>query len=126
MSKKYNTTTWKHLRTSKLSTNSICECCNKLFATEVHHFIPFLKGRDDVEQSCLFEDYRNLVSLCHECHMNVHKLMRCDSEILDYMIHDVDELDECHVIFLRNNNYIDVLDKVLKGTYEYKNTKLFN
>lgn len=53
---------WRRLRTAQLRNNPQCAKCGGL-ATEVHHIIPH---RGDMN---LFLDQNNLVSLCHDCHL---------------------------------------------------------
>lgn len=74
----YNSTAWVKLRKHKISTNPLCEFCEKrgrvVLATEVDHIIPI---KIDMDKS-LDED--NLQSLCHRCHMI--KTKRVDERLL--------------------------------------------
>lgn len=73
----YNDIRWKRLRNWFITTNPICEECNKKGivtpATDVHHIIPFLTGKTEQERWQLFLDDNNLMSLCSKCHHNIHK-----------------------------------------------------
>ena len=53
---------WRRLRTAQLRNNPQCAMCGGI-ATEVHHITPH---RGDMN---LFLDQNNLVSLCHNCHL---------------------------------------------------------
>ncbi len=73
----YNLPQWKGLRDTKLRESPICECCNShgyiREATEVHHIIPWTRGRDERHKQELFFNYDNLMSLCNKCHKLIHK-----------------------------------------------------
>lgn len=71
----YNRSKWRKLRKQKLDDTPICECCNKNFASNVHHIIPFEKvlERDSEIGYRMGFSYKNLASLCSECHKRVHK-----------------------------------------------------
>lgn len=74
-----NTTRWRKLRLKKLRANPLCEQCvgeDRITpATEVHHVTP-VESVPTVEQmEALMYDYNNLMSLCHDCHKEVHAAM---------------------------------------------------
>jgi 5-methylcytosine-specific restriction enzyme A len=73
----YQDKRWKGLRTLKLRNNPICEDCFKKGiykqTEEVHHIIPWERGKDKEEQELLAFDYNNLKSLCLECHKEAHR-----------------------------------------------------
>lgn len=58
----YSTTRWQKIRKLKLARNPICEVCQKMFATQVHHLE---KARDRPDLRFSME---NLQSICHWCH----------------------------------------------------------
>lgn len=73
----YNTIQWKNLRSYYLRLNPLCECCRDHYdrvtpATEVHHKIPFLRGKTDLERLDLLLDEDNLLSVCRKCHLEIH------------------------------------------------------
>lgn len=41
-------------------------------AEDVHHIISFMSTNDSVERKRLAYDYDNLMSLCKQCHQNIH------------------------------------------------------
>lgn len=59
--------------------NPICEKCeltNRIRpADEVHHIIPFDRGRTAAEREKLAYDWDNLLSLCQDCHDEIHKAL---------------------------------------------------
>lgn len=73
----YQDKRWKKLRKAKLRHNPLCERCesrNRITpADEVHHIIPFDRGRTPEETECLAFDYDNLKSVCDPCHDEEHK-----------------------------------------------------
>lgn len=70
---------WRLLRNSHLSAHPLCERCLELdrlrSATEVHHIDPIENGHGVAEKTRRAFDPTNLKSLCHECHVQVHKEM---------------------------------------------------
>ena len=70
--KQYKTARWLHLRELKLHHNPLCEVCMKagktVLATLVHHIKPIKDGGS-------MYDWNNLMSLCSECHTNIHKAL---------------------------------------------------
>ena len=73
----YNTIQWKNLRSHYLRLNPLCECCRYHYdkvtpATEVHHKKPFLRGYTDEERLRLLLDEDNLMSVCRQCHLEIH------------------------------------------------------
>ena len=57
---------WQKMRKNKLIQNPFCETCG-LMAQEVHHILP----RHTHPQ--LTYEWTNLQSLCHKCHMEIHR-----------------------------------------------------
>lgn len=70
---------WVKLRAAKLSESPLCERCKAEGivrpATEVHHVIPVEDAPADWEKERLMYDMANLMSLCHGCHVEIHKMM---------------------------------------------------
>lgn len=76
----YNTARWKRLRLVKLRDNPLCEVCEKKgitkMADDVHHIQSFMSVDDPEARKALAFDYDNLMSLCDECHSEIHKRKR--------------------------------------------------
>lgn len=74
-----NTARWRRLRLKKLQAQPLCESCresDKLTpATEVHHVTPAESVTRITQMEVLMYDYHNLMSVCHECHVNIHAEM---------------------------------------------------
>lgn len=74
-----NTKRWRDLRMKKLKEHPICTICEEkgisTLATEVHHVIPVEKGKTESQMSDLMYNYNNLMSVCHDCHVQIHKEM---------------------------------------------------
>ncbi len=70
----YHTKRWQNLRKKKLNNNPICEMCEKnnriTMAVMVHHKTPVKENGD------LAMDYDNLMSLCRQCHNEIHEKMK--------------------------------------------------
>jgi 5-methylcytosine-specific restriction endonuclease McrA len=75
---------WQQLRHRKLLANPLCELCyqNDIYtpAREVHHIIPAESAISHEEMSRLMYDYDNLQSLCHDCHVEIHRQMMSRSK----------------------------------------------
>lgn len=41
-------------------------------AEDIHHIVSFMSTNDSVERKRLAYDYDNLMSLCKQCHQNIH------------------------------------------------------
>lgn len=63
---------WKVLRGHLLSESPLCAVCRRLgryeAATEIHHIVPAREMLDRYGSEG-FYDERNLVNLCHRCHV---------------------------------------------------------
>lgn len=74
-----NTRRWRGLRHRQLSLRPLCQMCAKegrtRSATEVHHIRPVQEGASYTEKETLAYDPDNLLSLCHECHVRIHRQM---------------------------------------------------
>ena len=72
----YNSERWHKLSVYKRSVNPLCELCEKKgitrHAEDVHHIISFMKGESRGEIEDLAYNFDNLMSLCKECHQNIH------------------------------------------------------
>ena len=74
----YNSREWKELRVRKLRTNPLCERCQQLYgvvraASQVHHSDPIENSTSFSEMAAKAYDWNNLVSLCQQCHSEVHR-----------------------------------------------------
>lgn len=71
----YQNPRWRLLREAKLNQCPICECCHKngviMPATQVHHKISFMSA-DGYERESLAFDITNLLSVCEDCHQEIH------------------------------------------------------
>ena len=72
-----NSQKWAKLRAEKLQNNPICERCKQIGiiapGTEVHHIAPIDTGANFEQMKLLAYNYSNLITLCHVCHVQVHK-----------------------------------------------------
>ncbi len=61
---------WRKIRARYVSSHPLCEMCLKegryVPVSEVHHIKPKSEGGSD--------DFENLMSLCHSCHMKMHNI----------------------------------------------------
>lgn len=79
--KKYNElihkNKWLRLRKAKLTAQPLCERCREngivRAATEVHHVKPVEDALTDAEKARLMFDPHNLMALCHDCHIEIHR-----------------------------------------------------
>lgn len=73
----YDTRRWRNLVRIKLMDSPLCELCQKKGvirpAENIHHIVSFMSTDDPIERSRLAYDYSNLMSLCVECHSEIHK-----------------------------------------------------
>ena len=71
----YQSAKWKKLRLAKLMANPLCEICLDKgivrSAEDIHHKDSFLNytGNKRLEKAY---DYNNLLSVCKECHSQLH------------------------------------------------------
>lgn len=72
----YNSKTWKQLRNSYFANHPLCQRCLEKGivkpADDIHHTIPFLTGKTSDEIYELAYDYNNLMSVCKQCHLEIH------------------------------------------------------
>ena len=71
-----NCARWRVLRNIKVSDSPLCECClligRTVPAVEVHHLKPVETGTNSEQQKLFAYDYKNLIALCHACHVKKH------------------------------------------------------
>ena len=71
---------WRRLRVAALRQHPYCEDCRQkgltVGATEVHHVTPVETGATKAEKESLMYNPANLRSLCHTCHVEIHRRMR--------------------------------------------------
>lgn len=85
----YNSREWKELRLRKLAAVPDCERCRQMGieagvlpdgwvrdATCVHHIVPIETAATMEEMRRLAFNYANLMSLCRECHHQIHEEMK--------------------------------------------------
>lgn len=74
---------WLLLRRTKLTANPLCEDCKErgiyVPASEIHHVIPCETASSVIGMQNLMFDYNNLRSLCHDCHVTTHRLLKSHS-----------------------------------------------
>ena len=70
---------WRRVRGLKLSADPLCERCKEqgkiTQATEVHHIVPLESIKDDEVQARMAYAISNLMSVCHDCHRDIHLTM---------------------------------------------------
>ena len=75
----YNTNRWKQLRLAKLIASPLCEVCLKQGkvtpAIDVHHIDSFMNYTNSLRIEKAY-NYSNLMSICKECHSNIHLTKR--------------------------------------------------
>jgi 5-methylcytosine-specific restriction protein A len=93
--KAYQSTEWRKTRETYMHSNPLCEECLKKGkvtpATSVHHIkSPFKNG--EINQFLLL-DYENLMSVCHECHADIHNRQEGKVVVQDVLRKLADLLD---------------------------------
>lgn len=77
--KVYSSVRWRRLRALKFANNPLCELCEKKGivsgAEDIHHITSFMVDDPD-ERYWLAYDYNNLMSLCKQCHQNIHNKVK--------------------------------------------------
>ena len=72
----YNSDRWCRLRAWKFACNPLCEICLKedktVPAEDIHHITSFMSTDDPEQRLFLAYDFDNLMSLCKQCHQNIH------------------------------------------------------
>lgn len=78
----YNSARWRELRQLKFQQNPLCETCLKKGiikpADDIHHIVSFMSTSDSIQRRFLAFDFDNLMSLCDECHQEIHNRMSTD------------------------------------------------
>lgn len=77
----YNTLQWKNLRNSYIKEHPFCQYCYDHYgrirlAEEVHHVREILSGLTEEERMELLLDRDNLMSVCRDCHLEIHNQKR--------------------------------------------------
>lgn len=79
----YNTSRWRNLVKAKKMMNPLCERClarqegERVKAVEeIHHIIPISRAIDDLQILEYGFDIDNLMSVCCQCHEDIHAEMR--------------------------------------------------
>ena len=79
----YNTSRWRNLVKAKKMMNPLCERClarqegERVKAVEeIHHIIPMSRAANELEILELGFDPSNLMSVCCQCHEELHKELR--------------------------------------------------
>lgn len=79
----YNTSRWRNLVKAKKMMNPLCERClarqegERVKAVEeIHHIIPMSRAANELEILELGFDPSNLMSVCCQCHEDIHAEMR--------------------------------------------------
>lgn len=74
-----NSQEWRLIRRRKLNKSPTCERCSEQgfvkVATEVHHILPIESGLNTMEMRRLAFTFSNLMSVCHQCHVDLHDAM---------------------------------------------------
>lgn len=72
----YKLPEWNQLRRIKLAEDCECVMCkafNRITpATTVHHILKFDKQPEEMQYK-LFTDKENLISVCKDCHIDIHR-----------------------------------------------------
>ena len=75
---------WLRLRKEKLKLNPLCQDCLEsgiyTQAQEIHHVVPCESAKTIRQMEELMFSIGNLRSLCHECHVLVHKKLASHSK----------------------------------------------
>ncbi len=73
----YGRNTWKKVRAKFMKEHPLCEDCRQKGlvtpATEIHHIVPVAQGGERFDE-------KNLVALCHRCHMARHGKLSQEEE----------------------------------------------
>ncbi|KAA6326447.1 hypothetical protein EZS27_024451 [termite gut metagenome] len=72
----YNTIIWIKLRKAKIMEQPLCEVClsNGIVksAEHVHHIVSFMREKNPLKRKELAYDFDNLLSVCTNCHNEIH------------------------------------------------------
>ena len=79
----YNSKEWHIVREAQLEAKPLCELCAQnglvVSATCVHHIIPIETATDFAYMKELAFRQNNLMSLCYQCHSDIHKALNSRS-----------------------------------------------
>lgn len=79
-----NSQKWAKLRAEKLQSDPICEHCRLSGiitpGAEIHHITPIDEGATPAEKKRLAYNPYNLQTLCHNCHVAIHKELQSKSK----------------------------------------------
>lgn len=79
-----NSQKWAILRAEKLQSDPICERCkmSRIITpgAEIHHITPIDNGSTPAEKKRLAYNVHNLQTLCHGCHVAIHKELQSKSK----------------------------------------------
>lgn len=76
----YNSQAWKAARAEKLTTNPVCERCERVFAQHVHHKIPLAECPEEQKTA-----QSNLMAVCQPCHNAIEAETTAVSEVLPFV-----------------------------------------
>ena len=80
----YNSKEWHIVREAKLERDPLCERCKErghlVSARCVHHIIPIETATNITQMKEIAFRFTNLMSLCYECHSEIHKALRSRSK----------------------------------------------
>lgn len=75
-----NSTKWTTLRNYQLRKHPLCQRCEEQgrlrLANEVHHIIPIESVSNQQSMQTLAYDANNLMSVCRQCHHEIHAEMQ--------------------------------------------------
>lgn len=81
----YGSRAWHKTREAQILEHPVCERCLSKGIVKpaecVHHVTPFSEGVTDTDRWSMFLDERNLVSLCAQCHREIHNGMAANEDV---------------------------------------------
>ena len=82
----YNSGDWKKVRTQKITQDPLCERCKEngriTLAQSIHHIKSPFNYKNQTIDIDLALDIDNLLSVCNQCHGEIHEEQRKSSEDL--------------------------------------------
>lgn len=79
----YDTARWRKLRLAHLQQYPLCQLCQQkgkvVSAIDIHHIISFMSTNDHLKRMYLAYSPDNLMSLCKECHQQMHNSKACQN-----------------------------------------------
>lgn len=83
----YNSNRWKRLRNQIITQSPLCrDCMNEgrsVAAEELHHEIPFMRGKTEEERWNLLLDPMNITPLCVYHHLERHRKLNTEDKDAD-------------------------------------------